>query len=76
VSGIPVVIEDEETGLLLEYGDKDGLVEEIKTVAEDEKLREYLGKNARKRIKERYNIEMTIDRYIQLYRDMMNNSEF
>ncbi len=73
VSGIPSLIKDRENGLLLEYGDKNGLIQAIKMMVADEGLRNQLGKNARKRIEERYNLERAVDKYIQLYGDMVEN---
>ena len=73
VSGIPSLIKDKENGLLLEYGDKNGLAQAIKMMVADKGSRKQFGKNARKRIEENYNLERTIDKYIQLYEGMVEN---
>jgi glycosyltransferase involved in cell wall biosynthesis len=73
VSGIPAVIEDGKNGFLVEYGDRESLIQKIKILVEDKDLRDKLGQNARKRIMENYNIDKTVDKYIQLYKEMVNN---
>ena len=73
VGGIPSLIKDGESGLLIEYGDEDGLIQKIKMAAEDEKLRAELGKNARKRVMEHYNMRRIIDRYVGLYETVLRN---
>lgn len=71
VGGVPSLITDGENGLLLEHGDKDGLIQKIKMVAEDVKLRQYLGNNARERVVEHYSIDKTVDRYVELYETVL-----
>jgi glycosyltransferase involved in cell wall biosynthesis len=73
VAGIPRLIKNETSGILLEYGDKKGLMQAINRLAEDKELREHLGKNARKRVIEDYNIEKTVDRYVDLYKKLLQN---
>jgi len=67
MGGIPNFIKDGENGLLLDYGDRKGLIYKIKRAVEDEKLRSYLGNNARERVLKNYSIEKTIDNYVNLY---------
>jgi len=67
VGGIPHLINDRKNGLLLEYGDITALAQYIEMVSEDEKLREYLGLNARKRVIGHYDIGKVINRYIDIY---------
>ena len=71
VGGVPSLITDRENGLLLDYGDTDILAGKLLSLAEDESLRQHLGKNARNSIVEEYTIENTIDRYVELYKKIV-----
>lgn len=71
VSGIPAVITDGENGFLLEYGDKEGLVQKIIRVVENKELRKNMGDMARKGIIKNYSIDKTIDKYINLYNHIL-----
>ncbi|UCE73422.1 MAG: glycosyltransferase family 4 protein [Methanomassiliicoccales archaeon] len=71
VGGIPTLIRDKANGLLVDYGDKKGLIQKIKMIAEDDGLRENLGQNARKRVIEHYSLDRTITNYVKLYENML-----
>jgi glycosyltransferase involved in cell wall biosynthesis len=71
VGGIPALIKDKENGLLLDYGDTDVLVGKLVSLADDESLRQQLGKNARNSIIDGYTIDKTIDRYMDLYNSLI-----
>jgi glycosyltransferase involved in cell wall biosynthesis len=73
VAGISRLIENENNGLLLKYGDKKGLREVIKRLSEDKDLRIQLGMSARKRVVENHNIEKTVDRYVELYNNLLQS---
>jgi glycosyltransferase involved in cell wall biosynthesis len=73
IGGIPHLINDGENGLLLEYGDINALAKYIEMVSEDEKLRGYLGLNARKRIIENYDIDKVINNYVNIYEMALQN---
>jgi glycosyltransferase involved in cell wall biosynthesis len=71
VSGIPNLIKNEKNGLLLEYGDKKGLVQAISRISKDSELKESLAKNARAEVVERYDIDKTVEKYVNLYRSVL-----
>ncbi|MBI4379057.1 MAG: glycosyltransferase family 4 protein [Nitrospinae bacterium] len=56
--GIPEVIEDEVSGLLVKTGDVHDLAEKIIRLLKDKEMRELLGINARKRIEGKYSNEV------------------
>ncbi|WP_447636189.1 glycosyltransferase family 4 protein [Flavobacterium microcysteis] len=49
VGGIPFLLEDEKTALLVEDGSTDGMIEAIKKIIENKNLAEDLAQNARKK---------------------------
>ncbi len=75
VGGIPNLITDGENGLLIEYGDKEGLKQKIIMIAKDDRLRKQLGNNARERVAQHYDIRKTIDRYVDLYKRVLKGKE-
>lgn len=72
VGGIPEVVEANETGLLIPFGDVDGLGKAIATLANDIGLREAMGKKAERRARERFSAETVVDSYLQIYRQELN----
>jgi glycosyltransferase involved in cell wall biosynthesis len=50
LSGIPELVHDEETGLLVEPGDVDGVAVALERLARDADTRRRFGRNARKRV--------------------------
>ena len=52
VGGNPYVIDDEITGFIADYGDETKLADTIIYLLRDEGIREKMGKNARKKVKE------------------------
>jgi glycosyltransferase involved in cell wall biosynthesis len=52
VGGIPEVVDDHKTGILVKPGDPESLANVILTLIEDRALREELGKNGGERVKD------------------------
>jgi len=66
VSGIPEVIEDEITGLLVESGSAAELAKGLARILDDSELRERLGENGRDLVRERFDIHRNIGRLVEL----------
>jgi len=66
-SGIPEIIEDGKTGLLVELGNLDEYEEKLRWLLEDKKLRKKLGRNARKFVVENFSYEVCLDRYMEVF---------
>lgn len=66
VSGIPEVIEDEITGLLVESGSAAELAKGLARILDDSELRERLGDNGRDLVRERFDIHRNIGRLVEL----------
>jgi glycosyltransferase involved in cell wall biosynthesis len=73
IGGIPSLITHKENGLLLEYGDYNGLIDNVIMLVEDDALRRNMGSKARKGIIENYNFNNTVDKYIVLYNMTLEN---
>ncbi|MCX7717534.1 MAG: glycosyltransferase family 4 protein [Candidatus Sumerlaeaceae bacterium] len=65
--GIPDVILDSETGILVEPGSHDALASALIKCASDPVLRERLGSAGRKRVSEEFSPERLVERTLELY---------
>jgi len=82
-SGLPVVIPyyygvkdivlDEETGLFFEQNGYHDLAEKLISLSRDENLREKIGKQAQKHIKDNFDWKILIPKYVKLFHEVMND---
>lgn len=70
VGGIPQVVQDHNTGMLVKTGDAHYLAKTVSELLEDRNLRAALGAAARQRIVGEYGIDRTADQLADLYRDI------
>ncbi len=68
VGGIPEVVEDSESGVLVPAGDAAALAKALEALIEDETWRHTLGRAAQARARERFSAEVIVPRYEALYR--------
>jgi L-malate glycosyltransferase len=68
VGGIPEVVEDGVSGILVAPGDADGLALAIKTLISDPTRRAAMGEAARRRARERFSADVIVPLYEALYR--------
>ncbi len=68
VGGIPEVVEDAESGLLVPAGDVDALAKTLEALIHDTPRRHALGRAAQARARERFSAEVIVPRYEALYR--------
>lgn len=71
VGGVPEVVVDNETGLLVEPEDVDGLAAAVARVAADRELRERLGRAAVAKIAESFDARVVARKMVGLYRDLI-----
>jgi glycosyltransferase involved in cell wall biosynthesis len=69
ISGIPELIEDGVSGLLVPEKGEFELAEALKRVIRDSQLRDTLGRGARKRIEERFDLVANVAKLAALYRE-------
>lgn len=72
VSGIPELVEDGETGFLVEMEDLDGFVEKVEYLSEDENERLRMGKNARKMVEEKFSFKSMGETYKDIYEEVLS----
>jgi glycosyltransferase involved in cell wall biosynthesis len=71
VGGVPEVIVDGESGLLVEPEDVDGLAAALGRLAEDEELRQRLGRAAAARVAEHFEAGLVARKMVALYRELV-----
>ena len=67
------VILHKQNGLLVNPDDEGDLAAAIGSLARNQELREQLGRNAVKTIKDNYSLNSVTNRYINLYTNLLNN---
>ena len=70
VGGIPEVVADGETGVLVAPGDSDDLARAIGDLLRNPERLRRMGMNARQRALEKFDIERCADSYAELYHDL------
>jgi N-acetyl-alpha-D-glucosaminyl L-malate synthase BshA len=68
VGGIPEVVEDNRSGLLVPFGDVAALASAVEALIHDETRRGALARAAQARARERFSAEIIVPRYEALYR--------
>ena len=68
VGGIPEVVEDNRSGLLVRFGDVAALAGALEGLIDDKTRRGTLGRAAQARARERFSAEVIVPRYEALYR--------
>jgi len=68
VGGIPEVVQDGVTGLLVPFGDADQLARAVEKLIQDVRLREALGRSAQSQAREKFSADVVVPRYEALYR--------
>jgi N-acetyl-alpha-D-glucosaminyl L-malate synthase BshA len=66
--GIPEVVDDGATGLLVPFGDLGALTQGVERLIKDPALRMAMGQAARVRAHERFTADIIVPKYIELYR--------
>ncbi len=72
VSGTVDVIHDGVNGLLVEPEDPEVLAQAIKRLLDDPEFARRLGREARSTVEEKYSLQLVAERYIKLYRELLN----
>jgi glycosyltransferase involved in cell wall biosynthesis len=71
IGGIPEVVTDGETGLLVGVSDAEGLSAAIERLAADAELRHRMGEAARRRVERDFTIEVHARRIMELYDEVL-----
>jgi N-acetyl-alpha-D-glucosaminyl L-malate synthase BshA len=70
VGGIPEVVDDGVTGLLVPFGDADQLARAVERLMDDTELRNRLGQAARLQAQKRFSADIIVPRYELLYQKL------
>jgi N-acetyl-alpha-D-glucosaminyl L-malate synthase BshA len=75
VGGIPEVVDDGVTGLLVPAGDADGLAQAVETLIADPSRRVSMGMRARQAALDRFSADQIVPQYESLYRRVTSSME-
>jgi len=73
VGGIPELVINGETGLLVPPGDVEALTEAIRAVEADDRLRERMGRAGRERAEKAFGLRRMADAYVEVYRKLVSD---
>ncbi len=73
--GVPEIIDNEKTGYLIDPNSPVNLSKKIQTLLNSKKKRVFMGKHGRKIIKERFNLNKTIDNLLGPYKSVIQNKK-
>jgi len=73
IGGIPTAVEHEKDGFLIKPNDLKDLKDKIIMLLEDEKLAKRLGKNARKKVVEKFSLDRMVEDTIKVYEEVVSN---
>jgi glycosyltransferase involved in cell wall biosynthesis len=73
VGGIPDMVRDGDTGLLVEPSNAVHLAEALDQLAQDQDKREQMGSNARELVLREFSFQKNAESYLELYQSMMNS---
>jgi glycosyltransferase involved in cell wall biosynthesis len=68
ITGIPKLIEDSESGFLVETTDLEGLVEKIEQLLKDEPLRARFTAKGCQKVTEEFNLEREVNKLIAVWK--------
>ncbi|MFQ5590087.1 MAG: glycosyltransferase [Phycisphaerae bacterium] len=74
VGGVPELVENGRSGLVVPPGDPEALAEALRLVLTDAELARRLGENGAQRVRNRFNIEEAVHQLAALFSDHMANS--
>ena len=74
ISGIPIVVKDGETGILVDEKNVNGLANAIVSLLEDPTKREQFGKAGQQRIQHELTWTKTVEQFISIYQQNVNRN--
>jgi glycosyltransferase involved in cell wall biosynthesis len=76
VGGIPSLVEDGQTGLLVPWGDPNALAEKIDWLLAHPQERERLGQNAHRIARDRHNPDRVAEQTVDTYQEILRSGHF
>lgn len=71
VGGVPYMVQEGVTGLLVDYGDVDGLAAALRRLLSDSALRRALGQQARAQAEQRFRLSLVAERTKRVYEEIL-----
>jgi len=75
VGGLPEAVDDGSTGYLVPSRDPEALAEKIEALIKDPDLRAEFGKQARRRVEQKFEKNMIIDRLVATYEEVVKSAK-
>ena len=72
IGGISDIINDSSCGILVPVGDINSISNAVIMLAGNDSLRQKMGENARRRVSEKFSLDVMGDNVIQLYKEIVN----
>jgi glycosyltransferase involved in cell wall biosynthesis len=72
-SGVGSVVRDGETGVLVQPGNVDGLVNALRSLADDAELRRRFGDAGQRRWREEFSLDQSVGRTLALYHEVLGS---
>jgi len=70
--GIPEIINNGETGIVIDLKDKEGFIKAVLTLIENEKLRQKMTVASKNRVRQEFSKEQMVQQNFQLYKRLIN----
>jgi glycosyltransferase involved in cell wall biosynthesis len=74
VGGVPEIIEEGRSGLLVEAGSTASFADALTRLATDPALRQQLGREAARRVRDRFDISQAVKKHAALYLELLNRT--
>lgn len=71
VGGVPHMVQDGVTGMLVDFGDVDGLTAALRRLLSDAEMRRVMGQRARAQAEERFRLALVAERTKQVYEEIL-----
>lgn len=75
VGGVPEVLDEHKTGMLVEYGNPGALADAIIELLKDENKRKIMGRAGRKRVKENFTWPKVVDKLEKVYKEVLDEKK-
>jgi glycosyltransferase involved in cell wall biosynthesis len=72
VGGVPEIVVDEKTGLLIPPGDSDAIRQALEHLLSDQEKRKEMGVEGRKRVEQMFTLEKHVHKIQQIYEEVLS----
>lgn len=72
VGGVPEIVEDGKTGLLVLPGDSGAICQALQQLIEDQGMRDQMGREGRKRVEQMFSLEKHVHKIEQVYAEILS----